>query len=172
MSQQPNPSADDLPRDVESLRTQLRIARQHAHTTDAERAESEARLLDAQADRLRAVARAARAHAEAVTTQAALAEVRRLCDMTIAESVRVDAVNQARDTLTLIDSITGDTPLPGDAAWGSVWLHGDWRWLTKNMTTPEREHAADAVARWSAALHAEDNDLEAGEPEGLRWWRD
>jgi len=161
-------TADEIAR----LKAQLRLAQQHAHRTDAERAEMEAHLHTEQAARLRTEARTARTHAEAVTTQAALAEVRRLCDMTIAGSVRVDAVNQARDTLTLIDSITGIDALPGDAAWGSVWLHGDWRWLTKNMTTPEREHAADAVARWSAALNAEDNDLEDGEPEGLRWWRE
>lgn len=148
------------------------LAQQQAHRTDAERAETEARLHEEQAARLRAEARTARVHAQAVTTEAALAEVRRLCDLTIAASVRVDAVDQARDTLAVIDAVTGTAQLPGDAAWGSVWLHGNWRYLTKNMTTPEREHAADAVARWSAALHTEDEDLEAGEPEGLRWWRD
>lgn len=164
--------ADDMPRDVKSLRTHLRVAQQHAHRTDAERAETEALLHTEKAARLRAEARTARVHAEAVTTQAAVAAVRRLCDLTISASVRVDAVHQARDTLAVIDSVTGGQPLPGDAAWGSVWLHGNWQWLTKNMTTPEREHAADAVARWSAALNAEDEDLEGGELEGLRWWRD
>lgn len=59
-----------------------------------------------------------------------------------------------------------------DAAWGSVWLHGKWSWLTKNMTTPERELAADAVARWSAGLAVEDGQPDRGEPEGLRWWRE
>jgi hypothetical protein len=147
------------------------MAQQHAHRTDAERAEMEAQLHTAKAEIARANARAARARAEAVTAQAAVAEVRRLCDMTIADSVRVQAVQQARDTLAVIDSITEGQPLPGDAAWHSVWLHGNWRWLTKNMTTAEREHAADAVARYSAHLNAEDPDLEA-EVEGLRWWRE
>lgn len=160
--------ADELAR----LKAQLRLAQQHAHRTDAERAETEARLHTEQAARLRAEARTARTHAEAVTAQAALAEVRRLCDLTISDSVRFEAVQQARDTLAAVDSITGPDPLPGDGAWGSVWLHGNWQWLTKNMTTPERELAADAVARWSAALNAEDSDLDAEEPEGLRWWRD
>ncbi|MFD9443452.1 hypothetical protein [Streptomyces sp. NPDC060001] len=160
--------------DNEPTRTQarLRLAQQHAHRTDAELAEMEGRFHEAKAEAARANARSARTHAEAVTTQAALAQVRRLCDMTISESVRVQAVEQARDTLAVIDAVTGTALLPGDGAWGSVWLHGNWKWLTKNMTTPERELAADAVARWSAALHAEDEDLEAGEPDGLRWWRD
>ncbi|MFG2359427.1 hypothetical protein [Streptomyces sp. NPDC048521] len=157
----------------ELRRTQayLRMAQQHAHTADAERAEMEAQLLTERAVSARANARAARSQAEAVTAQAAVAGVRRLCEMTISDSVRVQAVAQARDTLAVIDSITEGQPLPGDAAWHSVWLHGDWRWLTKNMTTPEREHAADAVARYSAHLNAEDPDLEA-EIDGLRWWRE
>lgn len=160
-------NADELTR----TKTLLRQAQQHAHTTDAARAEMEARLHTQETATARANARAARAYAEAVTAQAAVAEVRRLCDMTIASSMRTDAIHQARDTLAVIDAITEGKPLPGDAAWGAVWLHGNWKWLTKNMTTPEREHAADAVACWSAALNAEDHDLEAGEPEGLRWWR-
>ena len=159
--------ADELPR----IKFELRAARQHAHRTDAERAEMEAQFHTAKAEAARANARSARTHAEAVTTQAALAEVRRLCDLTIAASVRVAAVDQARDTLAAIDRITEGKLLPGDAAWGSVWLHGDWKWLTQNMPTPERELAADAVARWSADLAAEDGDLEREEPEGLRWWR-
>lgn len=157
-----------MPRsELDQARAELRVARQHAHTTDAERAEMEARLHTEQAATARANARAARAHAEAVTAQAAVAEVRRLCDMTITDSVRVDAVHQAQDTLAVINAITEGKPLPGDAAWHSVWLHGNWRYLTKQMATQEREHAADAVARYSA-------HLEPDEPEitDLRWWRD
>lgn len=150
----------------------LRLAQQHAHRTDAERADAEARHHHAKADAERAKANAARAHAEAVTAQAALAEVRRLCDHIITSSVRVQAVEQARDTLAAIDSVTEGAPLPGDAAWHSVWLHANWHWLTKNMTTPEREHAADAVARYDAYLSTLDGDDRSEEPEGLRWWRD
>ena len=40
------------------------------------------------------------------------------------------------------------------------------------MTTPERELAADAVARHDAILAAADNDLDRAEPSDLRWWRD
>jgi hypothetical protein len=163
-----------MPRsELDQVRAELRVARQHAHRTDAERAEAEARYHQAKAEAERASARAARTHAEAVTTTAALAQVRRLCDMTISDSIRSDAIQQAHDTLAAINAITGNEPLPGDAAWHSVWLHGNWRWLTKNMTTPEREHAADAVARYSDYLTNEDPDLgPAGEPEDLRWWRD
>ncbi|MFJ4473189.1 hypothetical protein ACIP2X_37645 [Streptomyces sp. NPDC089424] len=149
----------------------LRLAQQHAHRTDAERAEMEARLHTQQAETARAHARTARTHAEAVSTQAALTEVRRFCQTTVDGSVRVQAVEQARDTLAVIDAITGNDPLPGDAAWHSVWLHGNWRYLTKQMSTPEREHAADAVARYSVHLNAEDPDLEA-EVTDLRWWRE
>ncbi|MGW4270782.1 hypothetical protein ACWEGQ_00090 [Streptomyces seoulensis] len=157
-----------MPRDeLTQAKTHLRLAQQHAHRTDAERAEMEAQLYSAKAEIARVNARTARTHAEAVTVQAALAEVRRLCDMTIADSVRVQAVQQARDTLAVIDGITEGKPLPGDAAWHSVWLHGDWRWLTKNMTTAEREHAADAVARYSAHLEPDESEID-----GLRWWRD
>ncbi len=163
-----------MPRtELDQVRAELRLARQHAHRADAERAEADARYHQAKAEAERAKARAARTHAEAVTTQAALAEVRRLCDLTIRVSMRVQAQEQAEDTLAVIDSVMGGEPLPGDAAWHSVWLHGNWRYLTKNMTTPEREHAADAVARYSAHLTNEDPDLgPASEPEDLRWWRD
>jgi multidrug efflux pump subunit AcrA (membrane-fusion protein) len=166
------PDNDHTSRDAKALRAQLRLARQHAHRTDAERAETEARLHEAQAATLRANARAARTHAEATAAHAVVAEVRRLCEVTISSSIRVGAVEQATDTLALIESITGADPLPGDAAWHSVWLHGDWRWLTKNMTTPEREHAADAVARYGAHLDTIDGADRSEEPEGLRWWRD
>ncbi|MYW49624.1 hypothetical protein [Streptomyces sp. SID161] len=162
-----------MPRDeLTQTKAHLRLAQQHAHQADAERAELEAQLHSAKAETARANARAARAHVEAVTAQAALAEVRRLCDMTIADSVRVQAVQQARDTIAVIDSITAGEPLSGDAAWHSVWLHGDWRWLTKNMTTPEREHAADAVARYGTYLDTIDGADRSEDPEGLRWWRD
>jgi hypothetical protein len=153
------------------LRAELRLARRHAHTTDAERAEAEARFHQVKAELERANARAARAHGAAVNAQAAVAEVRRLCDLTIQSSVRVQAVVQAQDALAVIDSCMAGETVPGDAAWGTVWLHGNWRYLTSKMTTAERETAADAVARWSAALHAGDPDIEV-EPEGLRWWRD
>ena len=159
--------------DEKPLEAWLRLARQHAYRTDAERADMAARLHQVQAQLEYVHAREARLHAESVHTQAALAQVRKLCDMTIHGSVRVQAVEQAQDTLTLIDQcMDGQKALPGDEAWGSVWLHGNWRYLTSKMSTPEREHAADAVARWSLALEAVDGAGREGEPEGLRWWRE
>jgi hypothetical protein len=56
-----------------------------------------------------------------------------------------------------------------DAAWHSVWVHGAWVALTRNLTSEEREHAADCVARERARLNTHDD---APEPGGLRWWRD
>ncbi|PVC80570.1 hypothetical protein DBP19_36140 [Streptomyces sp. CS090A] len=61
------------------------------------------------------------------------------------------------------------------AAWHAVWLHCDWHWLTKNMSTAEREYVADAVQRYSNLLAAY-NGVNSAEPhaelDGLRWWRD
>lgn len=57
-------------------------------------------------------------------------------------------------------------------AWGSVWLHTDWRYVTKQMTTPAKEYAADCVARDLAGLDAADGVPTRAEPDGLRWWRD
>lgn len=54
-----------------------------------------------------------------------------------------------------------------DGAAFSVWLHGKWRWLTKNMTTEEKEAFADAADRHTATWTPEDR----GSPVE-RWWRD
>lgn len=155
------------------LQAELRLAQQHAHTVDAERAETEAQLLEARAQVLRSQAHASRTHAEAAGLRQAIDNVRRLCQLVLDESVRTQARDQARDTLAVIDAaLQGDKPSPGDGAWHTVWLEGKWRWITSRMTTPEREHAADAVARHNAVLAAADGDPDRGEPSDLRWWRD
>ncbi|GHJ34257.1 hypothetical protein TPA0910_86900 [Streptomyces hygroscopicus subsp. sporocinereus] len=155
------------------LRAELRLAHQHAHTADAERAETEAQLLEARAQVLRAQAHAARTNAETAGLRLAVDDVRRLCQLVLDESARPYAREQAQDILTVIDAaLAGDKPSPGDGAWHTVWLEGKWRWVTSRMTTAEREHAADAVARHSAVLAVADNDPGRGEPEDLRWWRD
>ena len=152
------------------LRAELRAAR---HTAEAERADAEARLLEARAKQLRAQARADRTHAETAGIRQAIDDVRRFCALVLEESVRVHAREQAQDTLTVIDAaLRGDKPSPGDGAWHTVWLEGKWRWITSRMTTPEREHAADAVARHNATLAAADGEPDRGEPSDLRWWRD
>ncbi|MEU1908453.1 hypothetical protein [Streptomyces hygroscopicus] len=155
------------------LPAELRLARQHTHQAEAELAETEAQLLEARAQVLRAQARADRTNAETAGLRLAIDDVRRLCQLVLDESVRPHAREQAQDTLTVIDAaLAGDKPSPGDGAWHTVWLEGKWRWITSRMTTPEREHAADAVARHNAVLAAADNDLEREEPGDLRWWRD
>lgn len=156
----------------DQLRAELRKAQQRAHEADAARAEAEAALLESQAATLRAQAREDRTRAQAVNAHAQVTAVRALCDMTIRDSMRVVAIEEARAYLSAIDSISDRRMWPGDDAWGSVWLHGDWRWLTKNMETPAREYAADCVARWSLALGEVDGDPDRTEPDGLRWWRD
>lgn len=162
-------TADELTR----TKAELRLTQQRAHTADAERAETEARLLEARAQALRAEARAARTHVETAGLRLAIDDVRRLCQLVLDESVRNHAREHAADVLAVIEAaLAGDKPSPGDGAWHTVWLEGKWRWVTSRMTTPEREHAADAVARHNAVLAAADNDPDRGEPTDLRWWRD
>ncbi|MBM9509929.1 hypothetical protein [Actinacidiphila acididurans] len=160
------------PTTVDRLRAELRTATRHAHEADADRADAQAALLQAQAATLRAQASENRVRAQSVNAHAQVDAVRRLCDLTISASVRAQAIDQARDTLAAIDAISDRRLWPGDDAWGTVWLHGNWRYLTSKMETAAREHAADAVARWNRELRAQDGDPEPVEPEGLRWWRE
>lgn len=60
------------------------------------------------------------------------------------------------------------TPL--DEAAHSVWLHGNWRWLTRNMATEEREAFADAVDRVHTRNNADEPELNLSPVD--RWWRD
>ncbi|MFB7858800.1 hypothetical protein [Rhodococcus qingshengii] len=60
-----------------------------------------------------------------------------------------------------------------NSAWHSIWLHGRWEDLTRYMTTEEREHAADSVARYSRYLAITgEGETDYKEVTGLRWWRD
>lgn len=60
-----------------------------------------------------------------------------------------------------------------DGAMFSVWLHGNWRHLTKIMTTEQREAAADAVEREHERDLADDPGMVWSEEtqQHLRWWR-
>lgn len=58
-----------------------------------------------------------------------------------------------------------------ESAMHSVWLHGDWRYLTSKMTAEEREAAAVAVQRYSTWLNRQDPSL-TSEVLDLRWWQD
>lgn len=53
-----------------------------------------------------------------------------------------------------------------DGAMLSVWIHGNWRHLTKDMTTSQKEAAAEAVQRGNSALGEE-----ALDDRWLRWWQ-
>ena len=168
-----------MERTLESrLRSEAAMANRHASTADAGRAEAEAALLKARAQIQRLHAQVARAHAAQAVQRAAirhLSEVfkRRFVDAQTGISHREFVLTLGADIKAVLDEVDSDSaPSPEDDAWGTVWLHGDWSWLTKCMTTPEREYAADCVARWSARLAQDDGEPERGEPDGLRWWRE
>ncbi|BFP50085.1 hypothetical protein KCMC57_64530 (plasmid) [Kitasatospora sp. CMC57] len=154
---------------TDQLQAELGLARQRAHRADAEHAEIEAQLLEARAAALRADARSARTEAEKVNIEHTLSQVRRFCEMAVNASMRVQAVEHATDVLPVLDADPADGS-PADAAWFSVWLHGNWRHLTSRMTTPQREHAADAVARYNRVLNAA-APCSKPDPLLLRWWR-
>jgi hypothetical protein len=52
----------------------------------------------------------------------------------------------------------------------SIWLYVNWRYVTKQLTTPQKEMFADAVDASHARMNADDPDLGAGPAD--RWWRD
>jgi hypothetical protein len=58
-----------------------------------------------------------------------------------------------------------------NGAWHSLWLHGNWRYLTRNMTAEQREHAAGCVESYAKHLAQVDGDPYRSGPQGLRWWR-
>ncbi len=59
------------------------------------------------------------------------------------------------------------------SAWTSVYLHGNWRFLTEKMTTEERESAAAAVEHELRSAEREDPSLTCSDDtwRALRWWR-
>ncbi len=59
-----------------------------------------------------------------------------------------------------------------DAAWCSIWLHGNWRSLTMQMTTEEKRAVAAAVEREWARAEADDPGLTYSleTRAHLRWW--
>ena len=59
-----------------------------------------------------------------------------------------------------------------NSAWHSVWLHGKWTWLTKCMTTEEREYAAQCVDQYDRYLAVVDGEPNRPGLDGLRWWRE
>lgn len=61
------------------------------------------------------------------------------------------------------------TPSDLDHAMHTVWLEGNWQWITRKMTSEEREAAIAAVLRYSnTALRDGDDDLLTRA--SLAWW--
>lgn len=82
---------------------------------------------------------------------------------------RVAVLRQANEWLRTqgVDLPPADRPEYGlDSAMQSVWLHGNWRFLTSKMTSEEREAAAAAVERYHVAM----DPVGPFDPSGLRWW--
>jgi len=53
---------------------------------------------------------------------------------------------------------------------GSIYLYIPWRFVTRQLTTPQKELFADAVEAWSARLNEGDPDEEKAIAD--RWWRE
>lgn len=69
-----------------------------------------------------------------------------------------------------LEDHTPESRIHEDDAWGSVWLHGDWKWLTRNMSSEAREVAANALVRWMHTLDEADGVPPRREPDTVRWW--
>ena len=48
---------------------------------------------------------------------------------------------------------------------GVLWLYTNWRYITKNLTTPQKELWADAIDEWHVSQGYEHSKVE-------RWWRE
>lgn len=53
---------------------------------------------------------------------------------------------------------------------GSIWLYINWRYVTKQLTTAQKELLADAVDR--DVMRSQREDGEEPRPVAERWWRD
>lgn len=86
--------------------------------------------------------------------------------------LRVDVANATPDHESLADDAIAaheeNNQLKG--LLGSIWLYVSWRYVTKQLTTEQKEAWADAVDAWSMAMQVDDGE----EPRAVaeRWWRD
>lgn len=73
---------------------------------------------------------------------------------------------------TLASRAHGETqePDPLDYAMFTVWLEGNWRWVTKKMTTEAREAAIAAVLRYDAAMKGDEPNEDLLDRSSLAWW--
>jgi hypothetical protein len=84
-------------------------------------------------------------------------------------TLMADIVAAVEEQERRITTAIGERPQTADldAACFSVYLHGDWRWLTRNMTTDQKEAFADAADRHEATWPDDDRGTRMD-----RWWRD
>lgn len=83
-----------------------------------------------------------------------------------------DDMDRVRRTMEALDVEPDEARRVENAAWASVYLHGEWRFLTQQMTAEEREAAARAVERDWKRMNADEprqHDM-ASFREALRWW--
>jgi hypothetical protein len=74
------------------------------------------------------------------------------------EDIRADERRKTAETITAYEDLLG-----------SIWLYIGWRYVTKQLTTEQKEMFADAVESSSRQL----NDDDPSEPLDVdRWWRD
>ena len=52
----------------------------------------------------------------------------------------------------------------------SLWLYVQWRWITKQLTTEQKDLFADAIDAHHVRMNADDPHWEM--PPVERWWRD
>jgi hypothetical protein len=71
----------------------------------------------------------------------------------------------ARATLDAAMPFLGE---PYEDLLGDIHLYVNWRFVTRQLTTPQKEMWADAVEAWSARLNAGTGETTTVD----RWWRD
>ncbi len=104
----------------------------------------------------------------AALNAAATGAVRRMADVMDHYARDMDRVARA---MAAMDVEPDEARRVEDAAWGSVELHGKWRFLTSKMTTEQRTAAADAVERHWDLIEADDPGMtHEASREALRWW--
>lgn len=62
-----------------------------------------------------------------------------------------------------------EATVPYEDLLASIWLYVKWHYVTRQLTTPQKELFADAIDAHHARANAEDPDLNA--PPVDRWWR-
>jgi len=69
--------------------------------------------------------------------------------------------------MTADDAATG----PYEDLLSSIWLYIDWRYVTRQLTTEQKELFADAVDADSARVAAQEGPAYGPPSKAERWWR-